>query len=59
MTCRTCDEEICKHGGCSCEERHCRICARRRDLEAQAEREAIFQTEIIGPMLGWTPEEGG
>lgn len=56
-SCRICGEEICKHGGCWCEDRHCSICARKRELEAEAEREFNFQRDVIGPMFGWNSEE--
>lgn len=56
MMCSFCGEEICEHGGCWCEDRNCSICARHRELEADAEREANWQRNVIGPMFGFDQE---
>lgn len=56
--CDFCDEEICEHGICYClNDGHCWECFRRRELEHDAEREAAFQRDIAGPLLGFDREE--
>ena len=56
MMCSFCGEDVCKHGGCWCEEHFCRICARRAELAQEAEDEAAWQRDVIGPMFGFTEE---
>jgi hypothetical protein len=56
MTCDRCGEEICKHGVCWCDDEHqghCLDCVRRREDELDCEREAAFQRDVAGPLLGF------
>jgi len=58
-TCERCGEEICRHGLCWCENNgdgRCRQCSDRRQAESDAEREAAFQRDVIGPLLGLIEE---
>lgn len=58
--CPRCGEEICKHGVCWCdgdEDGHCSDCSRRANLEYEAEREANFQKNVAGPLLGFTESD--
>jgi hypothetical protein len=60
-SCPTCGGDLCKHGICSdnyCgHDDPCPDCARRKNLEADAEAEARFQHEIAGPLLGLPDKE--
>jgi uncharacterized Zn ribbon protein len=54
--CPQCDSR-CVHGYCECCEDVCPECMRRWNLEQEADAEAKFQREVIGPMFGWSDEE--
>src|SRR5437588_612801 len=60
--CERCGEPICKHGVCWCDgehDGHCSDCSRRAHLEYEAEREANFQKNVAGPLLGFTESDKG
>ena len=60
--CPDCGELICQHGLCWCADRGdgaCRECSDRRQREYEADREAKFQREVIGPMFGFDDDEEG
>ena len=50
--CEVC-ENRCKHGYCDCSDDVCPDCYDEWNLEQEAEREANWQTNVIGPMFGW------
>ncbi len=56
--CSRCGEDICPHGLCYCgdQEGRCRDCSRRKQLEYEAEREARWQRDVIGPLCGFGAE---
>ena len=58
--CADCGEdERCEHGGCfifGCENA-CFECIKRKWLDHEAEAEAAFQRDIVGPLLGLDQEE--
>ncbi len=50
--CPQCDSR-CIHGYCECCEETCPQCLRRQILEEEAEEEAAWQRDVIGPMFGF------
>lgn len=59
-TCAECHEQICPHGLCWCADKGdgaCHKCADRQQLAWEADREAAFQRDVIGPMFGWREDE--
>ena len=57
MICERCHEEICKHGICYCQDERCYDCTRREQLEYEADREAAWQRNVIGPIFGFSEDE--
>jgi predicted sulfurtransferase len=58
--CHACGEQVCRHGQCWCEDNgggQCRRCSAQRDAESHAEREAAFQRQVAGPLLGFDEED--
>ena len=55
--CEICGGTICKHGVCDCSDESCPECRKRAELEREAEREANWQREVIGPLFGWDKED--
>jgi len=46
----------CEHGYCACNDDDCPECSRQERLEQEAEDEANFQRNVVGPLLGFTEE---
>lgn len=53
ITCTVCSEEVCPHGLCRCEGDGCYECWKRKEAEAEADREVAYQRDVIGPLMGW------
>jgi hypothetical protein len=57
-SCLKCGEEICEHDICYCDDAWpCSKCFRMRELEAEAESEAAWQRNVIGPLCGFSEEQ--
>lgn len=50
-------EGRCIHGYCDCDNEVCPECFRRFQLEQEAEREANWQRDVAGPLLGFKDSE--
>ena len=50
-------EARCKHGRCDCDQEACPDCMERWNLEREAEAEANWQRNVIGPMFGFDKED--
>lgn len=53
--CSACNNR-CIHGVCDCSAEMCVDCWRKWNLEKEAEREANWQRNVIGPALGFEDE---